>query len=468
MNLSRKDHMILDCFEKTSFNSPFFYSELNDALAMFWNQCYLVPAFSDCDEPEVVEEDVIRFLELYSFFGDNDTFDDINDNDDVDSTFSEPLAINDNIDEDLQSEHLSFDDTNPDIDEEHENMGHHVANDMREMQEVISFAQETAVFENSELAKIELYDKLSKANCPKYLFEDIQRWAISHARDLQDCIPSKRNTFINVIGKKVYGEDAFEKLKPTTKNLLLSRGSIIPVTTFSVKGAIVSLLTNSILMKDRNLLLNVDNPLHRKGVGEVLDDIDTGWWYSETTETLCKGPSDILLPLIFFIDGSVIDNNGRLSVEPVTMTLGIFNRETRNKAGAWRSLGYIEDLKNKVTADAIPSKQSSAKLQDYHAILDHILTELKYIQGKKGGFNWKINLNGKSHNIVFKVALQVIIGDCKGNDILCGCIGINSPTGDLSPKLPPPHTTTHHYHHFHHTTHTTRPINLHTYKLYKT
>ena len=182
---------------------------------------------------KIVEEDVIRFLELYSFFGDNDTLYEMNDNDDVDSSFSEPSAINDDDDnQSFQFGHLSVEDTNPGLDEDQVNMGHHVANDMRDMQDGITFAQKTAVFENSELAKIELYDKLSKANCPKYLFEDIQRWAISHARDLQDCIPSKRNTFINVIGKKVYGENAFNKLKPQTKNLLLPRGSTIPVTIF--------------------------------------------------------------------------------------------------------------------------------------------------------------------------------------------------------------------------------------------
>ena len=46
--------------------------------------------------------------------------------------------------------------------------------------------------------------------------------------------------------------------------------------------------------------------------------------------------------------------------------------------------------------------------------------ELKQIQGKNGGFDWALDLNGTKHNVTFKLAVQVIIGDCKGHDVLCG------------------------------------------------
>ena len=72
------------------------------------------------------------------------------------------------------------------------------------------------------------------------------------------------------------------------------------------------------------------------------------------------------------------------------------------------------------------SKQPIAKMQDYHVILDHILRELKHIQGKKGGFDWELTMMGKKYSIVFKVAVQVVIGDCKGNDMLSGRFGSHS------------------------------------------
>ena len=37
-----------------------------------------------------------------------------------------------------------------------------------------------------------------------------------------------------------------------------------------------------------------------------------------------------------------------------------------------------------------------------------------------GGFHWDLKLNGKVHKVVFKLALQFIIGDCEGHDEICG------------------------------------------------
>ena len=96
--------------------------------------------------------------------------------------------------------------------------------------------------------------------------------------------------------------------------------STIPVTTFSLKGTIVLLLTNKDLMQPQHLILDLSNPFKTFERSDVLNDIDTGWWYHETIDDLCQLEKDILLPLIIFIDGSNIDNNGRLSVEPVTIT----------------------------------------------------------------------------------------------------------------------------------------------------
>ena len=38
----------------------------------------------------------------------------------------------------------------------------------------------------------------------------------------------------------------------------------------------------------------------------------------------------------------------------------------------------------------------------------------------EGGFHWDLKLNGKVHKVVFKLAIQFIIGDCEGHDEICG------------------------------------------------
>ena len=309
--------------------------------------------------------------------------------------------------------------------EEHQEEGvvgntSNVSSDLKHFQDVIIDTWNNAVFNNSDIAKVELYNMLSKANCPKYLFEQIQRWAIRFSSDMIGSLPSHRNTFINEIGNKVYGKEVFEMMKPKVTNLVLPRGATIPVVTFSIKGAITSLLTNANLMRKENLLINSSIPFQTSKVPNILSDINSGWWFYETHKKFCKNDNDILLPIILFIDGSNVDKNHRLSVEPVTVTLGIFNRSTRNLSEAWRSIGFVENFMNKTTDDVKPSRHPSAKIQEYHAVLDHILSEIQYIQGEDSGFHWCLTLDNEVHDVVFKVAVQVIIGDCKGNDSLCG------------------------------------------------
>ena len=420
-NMSLQDHVILDCFELTKFKDPTIFEELSVVLVTFWNHCAMITGLISSDDNNVTEERLLSFLFLYALIEDKDIVHDVEDGNDSSNVSLEDMDSLDPLnDDDCDNREVESGCTVVEED------GHHRASDMLLFQHSIEKAREDIVFENTEIAKVELYTMLSKANCPKYLFEDVQRWAIKYGKDMFGTLPTKRNNFINAMGRKVYGEDGFRVMKPKTDNLLLPRGSTIPVVSFSLKGAIMSLLTNLSLMKEDNLLLDRHNPLHVPNRTSLMGEINTGWWYHETVESLCNEPRDILLPILVFIDGSNVDNNRRLSVEPVTLTLGIFNRQTRNQSDAWRSVGFMESLSNKISEDVMKSKQPIAKMQDYHAILDHILRELKHIQGKKGGFDWELTMMGKKYSIVFKVAVQVVIGDCKGNDMLCGRFGSHS------------------------------------------
>ena len=182
-------------------------------------------------------------------------------------------------------------------------------------------------------------------------------------------------------------------------------------------------------MKDDNLLLHPEDPFKPPPENMMLEDLNSGWWNRETWLEVCKQPDEILCPICFFIDGGKVTK--RLSVEPVTFTLGILKRHVRNSVDAWRTLGYIEDsLRNSEvdgTDGATSSRcNSSAKLNDYHSILNVILSEFKILQGMDGGMEWDLNFQGKRHKVVFKFAVQVVLGDCKGNNSLCGQFGGHS------------------------------------------
>ena len=99
---------------------------------------------------------------------------------------------------------------------------------------------------------------------------------------------------------------------------------------------------------------------------------------------------NILCPIIFFIDGVAIDKLGRKSLEPVSFTLGIFKRELRNLALAWRVLGYIPDPEKYFCISYGSGKHGSKLKRDHHQqILNDILVQVVDLQ-KVGGFKWKL------------------------------------------------------------------------------
>ena len=80
-----------------------------------------------------------------------------------------------------------------------------------------------------------------------------------------------------------------------------------------------------------------------------------------------------------FQDKTFTDNKGVLCQEPVLITLGIFNRETRNRTDAWRPIGFVPNM------DLLElSKNTTEKMSDYHVIVNHIMSKLFDMQEKKG------------------------------------------------------------------------------------
>ena len=301
---------------------------------------------------------------------------------------------------------------------------------MISLQEDVCLTRNSRLFDRSDVASSELFNILKMASAPKYLFDKILNWAETNVSELQNVASfPKRKTFLKHMSNKVFGENFSNCSGPVQSQLVLPSGKEIPITTFSLRTTIASLLMDEVLMNPQNLLINPENQFGCAESGDYLDDINTGWWHRETQAEICSSDNHILLPIIFFIDGATIDKMGKLQVEPISFTLGIFNRQTRKNADAWRTLGYIEDFGNVVNQNIEQNTRkdsSKVKIQDYHAMIEHILRDFQSLQGRNGGFHWKLDWNQKTYNVVFKIAVQAVIGDCKGNDSLCGRYGSHS------------------------------------------
>lgn len=274
------------------------------------------------------------------------------------------------------------------------------------------------LFSDQERAALDLIDILEPTGAPKYLNDAILKWAERHVTT--DLPP--HSTIVTRMKSKYAQED----IDPVRVQKDLPSGNLCTLTKFNIEAQLFSLLSDTELMSPANLLFGED-PFSDIDESDFLGDIDTSKWHRLTKVKICVGGKDVLCPIIGFIDETFIDTKGNLTLEPVSFTLGIFNRACRMTPQAWRHLGFIPKMdKNvpihKVNIDDLPRW----RVMDYHACLSDLLEGLRDIQ-QAGGLEWRIG----EKEVNFKFPVMYIIGDMKGHDKLCGRFGSHNSTSVL-------------------------------------
>jgi hypothetical protein len=144
-------------------------------------------------------------------------------------------------------------------------------------------------------------------------------------------------------------------------------------------------------------------------------DLNQSRFWHETQMAECTAISDFFAPLEVFIDYPQVDMYGKVNVEPFMFTGDWFNHEVCTKAQSWRPLGFIAHTKVKSSAQNATSKFTT---QDYQSALNMILHDVAAVHAA-GGFKHTFKLAGKSFLVTIKCPIAVIIGDAKGNNMLC-------------------------------------------------
>ena len=225
--------------------------------------------------------------------------------------------------------------------------------------------------------------------------------------------PNRSNTINNL--NKQFDLDG---LHPQSQMITL-RGSksVIKIVTHQFKHCLYSLLNDNNLMNQDNLLISTHNPYDNSHITQtsILDEINSGSVYRTAYKKyIIPGSLDILCPIIFFIDKTHTDTNGRWCLEQIRFTLGIFNRQTRNQPRAWRTLGYIADQQQIIAENPLQ------KGIDYHHMIEIILSDFKQCQQHK--FKWELanNNNNQTKTVYFVIPVMFIVGDTDGHDKLAG------------------------------------------------
>lgn len=209
-------------------------------------------------------------------------------------------------------------------------------------------------------------------------------------------------------------------LDPIKKRITL-KGSKkeIDVIIHDFNHCLYSLLNDELLMDPQNLLIDLNFDLKQPSSNlqrkQIINDIDSGTVYKMACKThIDTNNKEILCPIIFFIDKTHTDVQGRLCLEQIRFTLGIFNRKTRNNPNAWRTLGYISDQ------SYIKNKTSFEKNQDYHHMISIILKDFKTAQSKLIEWDFIQKDELEIVTVFFRLLVLFIIGDTDGQDKLAG------------------------------------------------
>jgi hypothetical protein len=289
----------------------------------------------------------------------------------------------------------------------------------QQIQHALSGYYQTFSNDSVHKTQIELLFLLKKAKVPLYVYDDILKWIknASYQYDpnvLQNDLVSRCGCLTNL-----YNQYDLTGIQPFQSTIFL-KGSKqrVTLTQHSFEQSVYSLLNDSNLMLAENLLLTKETLFNLKNIMKYskneLNDINTGSVYKKACKIYLQSNSqDVLLPIIFFIDKTHTDTHGRLCLEQIRFTLGIFNRKTRNNPLAWRTIGYIKDQAY------IPTETTREKLNDYHQMIDHLLQDYKKCQNQK--FKWQLQFpNENPIDVNFVLAVLYIIGDTDGHDKLAG------------------------------------------------
>eukprot|EP00531_Pseudo-nitzschia_arenysensis_P000969 CAMPEP_0116116834 /NCGR_PEP_ID=MMETSP0329-20121206/1249_1 /TAXON_ID=697910 /ORGANISM="Pseudo-nitzschia arenysensis, Strain B593" /LENGTH=935 /DNA_ID=CAMNT_0003610355 /DNA_START=406 /DNA_END=3213 /DNA_ORIENTATION=+ len=187
----------------------------------------------------------------------------------------------------------------------------------------------------------------------------------------------------------------------------------------SFDNAIRSLLTNTDLCCERNLSFpNSDSPYEYQRLPALTDDtviseLHHGNWWINTWEKRCDPlRKEVLVPVIFYMDGIAVDTHGKLSLTPLSMTLGIFNTEARKRKDAWETL-YFHPSSSE--ANAIDN------VQNLHIGIEAALESFNHLCLSQRAIKWtNLPWAGKEWEVNLKFSIAFFIGDTEMHNKLCG------------------------------------------------
>ncbi|KAI2491812.1 hypothetical protein MHU86_22751 [Fragilaria crotonensis] len=274
---------------------------------------------------------------------------------------------------------------------------------------------------------VNLLKLLEDAQCPDYMLQKVLQWAYNAKLEGFDFNPKATTRKANIQWMYKALEHSHRGLPKVLTANLEDHDKAQDIICFDFVPALLSMLQDESLMVMENLVINKEYPMSMyiptdSKVGEA----NSGSRYRELYQQLAQGKDQLLVPIIMYLDGTVIDSKGHIDICPVSFTTSLFTEKVRRDVKAWRLLGYVPDL-NCGRSAAMNSfanacaEEKGRTTRNFHKVMDVMMAgwvkcqaglddRLKHVPLKLGD-RWFV--------VELVCPLLFVINDGKQGDQLC-------------------------------------------------
>lgn len=277
------------------------------------------------------------------------------------------------------------------------------------------------------ISEIELLNILQFHHMPMNMFNHIFNWAERNSNSKKRKHGNERNKLSSPRTREAIIKSICDVIPPVhysfrTVSIQWEPDDVTrSVYVRDFRQALTSLLTNTTLLKDSNFSFpHKDTPFLKPSFKLkkdcVISELHHGEWWTNTWKSMCQENSNqILVPVIFYMDGISVDSNANLNLTPLNMTLGIFNTATRKLPAAWETLYFHPEKMQSVHKSSGPESASNL-----HNGLEKALRSFKDLCDNETIVEWaELPYNGSKWKVQMKFAIAYVIGDTQLHDQLC-------------------------------------------------
>jgi len=169
------------------------------------------------------------------------------------------------------------------------------------------------------------------------------------------------------------------------------------------------------------------NPLKYGRCDNKVDEVVDGSWYKNTVKECVKianGERFVVFGIVCYCDKTGTDIYQRNSLEPLSFTFCVFNRECRYKTSSWRTLGQLPDFDLSSSATHCIAREGfigkGRSIRNFHACLETILSPFVENQGVKKPIYANICFGEKVAMCRVFFPFAYMMGDGLSSDKMCG------------------------------------------------